>query len=76
MYSIKLIGAGLVLNRNRTLEEQGIKNNQQIMAVVLNERNSEENIYDKVQEIKDDTNLLLMDANAQHMQVNKMLFRS
>lgn len=72
MYRVKLIGAGKVLNLNQSLDEQGIRNNQQIMAVLLNDTkvNAEENmIYDKVKKTKEDA-LLLMKSDSQHLQVN------
>lgn len=68
---IKLIGSGKVLAPLQSLEEQGIQNNQQVMAVILDEvpdGTASDNIYDRVQKARQDA-LLLIDQDAEYMQV-------
>lgn len=52
-----------MLNRLQTLQEQGIQNNQQIMAIVLDmdakEASKENGVYDKLQEARKDASKLL-----------------
>lgn len=52
-----------MLNRLQTLQDQGIQNNQQIMAIVLTmdekEANQQNGVYDKLQEAKKDASKLL-----------------
>lgn len=60
---LKLISAGKLLNRMQTLQDQGIQNNQQIMAIVLDmderEASKENGVYDKLQEARKDASKLL-----------------
>lgn len=60
---MKLISAGKILNRLQTLQDQGVQNNQQIMAIVLEmdekEANKQNGVYDKLQEAKKDASKLL-----------------
>lgn len=52
-----------MLDRLRTLQDQGVQNNQQLMAIVLeldeNEANQENGVFDKLQEAKKDAFKLL-----------------
>lgn len=52
-----------MLNRLQTLADQGVQNNQQIMAIILEasptEANAENAMYDKLQKTKEDANTLL-----------------
>lgn len=52
-----------MLNRSQTLQDQGIQNNQQIMAIILemdqSEINQQNNVFDKLQEAKRDVSKLL-----------------
>lgn len=52
-----------MLNRLQTLQDQGVQNNQQIMAIILEvdekEANKESNVFDKLQEAKKDAMKLL-----------------
>lgn len=60
---LKLISAGKLLNRLQTLQDQGIQNNQQIMAIVLDmdekEASKQNGAYDKLQEARKDASKLL-----------------
>ncbi|XP_055305346.1 NEDD8 ultimate buster 1 [Sitodiplosis mosellana] len=60
---LKLISAGKMLNRSQTLQDQGIQNNQQIMAIILEmdekEAHKENGAFDKLQEAKTDASKLL-----------------
>lgn len=60
---LKLISAGKLLNRLQTLQDQGIQNNQQIMAIVLDideqEASKQNGVYDKIQEARKDATKLL-----------------
>lgn len=62
-----------MLDRNRLLKYEGIKNNHQIMALILpytpEQANADNQLYDKVQKAKDDATLLLNDSSSQFMQV-------
>lgn len=52
-----------MLNRLQTLQDQGIQNNQQIMAIILEmdekEASKQNGVYDKLQEAKNDASKLL-----------------
>lgn len=52
-----------MLNRLQTLQDQGVQNNQQIMAIILEvdekEANKESGVFDKLQEAKKDAMKLL-----------------
>lgn len=58
-----MISAGKMLNRLQTMEDQGVQNNQQIMAIVLEmdekEASKESGVFDKLQEAKKDASKLL-----------------
>lgn len=70
---LKLISAGKMLNRSQTLQDQGIQNNQQIMAIVLEldekEANKENGVFDKLQEAKKDA-LKLLEKEDSYMDVS------
>lgn len=76
---LKLISAGKLLNRLQTLQDQGIQNNQQIMAIVLemdaNEANKQNGAFDKLQEAKNDASRLLQKEDS-YMDVSDYLFVS
>lgn len=60
-------------DRLRTLNDQGVQNNQQIMAIIL-EMNEEEaskdgNVFDKLQEAKNDA-MTLLRKNDSYMDVS------
>lgn len=63
MQRLKLISAGKLLNRLQTLEDQGIQNNQQILAIVMDmdekEASKQNGVYDKLQEARKDAEKLL-----------------
>lgn len=65
-----------MLNRLQTLQDQGIQNNQQIMAIVLemdeNEANKQNGVFDKLQEAKKDASRLLQ-KNDSYMDVSRLL---
>lgn len=62
-----------MLNRTQTLQDQGIQNNQQIMAIILEmdekEANKENGVFDKLQEAKKDATKLLQ-KNDSYMDVS------
>lgn len=62
-----------MLNRSQTLQDQGIQNNQQIMAIILEmdetEANKENGVFDKLQEAKKDASKLL-EKNDSYMDVS------
>lgn len=66
-----------MLNRSQTLQDQGIGNNQQIMAIILEmdetEANKESGVFDKLQEAKKDASKLL-EKNDSYMDVSCLLF--
>lgn len=70
---LKLISAGKMLNRLQTLQDQGLQNNQQIMAIILeideNEANKQNGAFDKLQEAKKDA-LKLLQKNDSYMDVS------
>lgn len=74
---LKLISAGKMLNRLQTLQDQGIQNNQQIMAIILeideNEANKQNGAFDKLQEAKKDA-LKLLQKNDSYMDVSSNFF--
>lgn len=74
---LKLISAGKMLNRLQTLQDQGIQNNQQIMAIILeideNEANKQNGAFDKLQEAKKDA-LKLLQKNDSYMDVSSHFF--
>lgn len=69
-----MISAGKLLNRLQTLQDQGIQNNQQIMAIVLDmdekEASKQNGVYDKLQEAKQDASKLLRKEDS-YMDVSK-----
>lgn len=62
-YRLKFISAGKILKRSLTLQDQGIKNNQQIMAIILDmdekEVSEQNGVYDKLKIAKNDAMKLL-----------------
>lgn len=75
-HSIKLISSGRVLNGNRTLTEQGIANNQMVMAIALSvaAESSDNGIYERFNRAKQDATLLSSpDQNHQFMDVSQSL---
>lgn len=73
LHRLKLISAGKILNRLQTLQDQGVQNNQQIMAIVLEmdekEANKQNGVYDKLQEAKKDA-LKLLQKEDSYMDVS------
>ena len=65
---IKLISAGKVLRPEITLENQGIVNNQQILALIIEvtevEAAEQYDVYDRVKKIKEDAALCLQGKNS------------
>lgn len=70
--SIKLITSGRVLNGNRILSEQGISNNQAIMAITLAPADSsaDNDIYERFNRAKQDAALLSSPDQNQLMDVS------
>lgn len=68
---IKLISAGTILQRERTLKDQAVTNNQQMLVLIMekssDETSAEGQVYDKLKKVKDDAALLL--KNSQKMQM-------
>lgn len=62
-----------MLNRTQTLQDQGIQNNQQIMAIIVEmdekEAHKENGVFDKLQEAKKDASKLLQ-KNDSYMDVS------
>lgn len=73
---LKLICSGKVLKDNLSLESQGVKNGQQIMAIVLVETPDQvvdrENQIKELESTKTDSRLLALDD--EYMQVKSSLF--
>lgn len=63
-----MIGGGVVLQRNQTLESQNIQNNQKILAVPIEvtsaEASLEDAMFDKLQRVKEDVQTLLNRDNS------------
>lgn len=57
----------------KSLQEQGIKNNQQLMAILIestpNEANKAEDLYERVRKAKEDAALLSTSDNQHFMHV-------
>ena len=51
------------------MQEQGIQNSQQIMAVVVNSSSSDNDMYERLQKTREDTALLVNDSHGQFMQM-------
>ena len=70
---IKLISAGKLLSPERTLSQQGVKNFQQIMALIMKvdreEACAENEPYDRVQKIKKDAEILMKTQNGDYFKV-------
>lgn len=66
-----------MLNRTQTLQDQGIQNNQQIMAIILEldekEAHKESGVFDKLQEAKKDASKLLQ-KNDSYMDVSSLFW--
>ncbi|XP_053947894.1 NEDD8 ultimate buster 1-like [Anastrepha ludens] len=60
---VKCISSGKIIDPERTLEAQGIKNNQQLMVIISeadrNESNSKEAMYDRIRNIKMDVEAIV-----------------
>lgn len=64
--SIKLVGSGRMIRRNQPLYEQGIQNNQQIMAILLEPDGAQQVVkdgenFDMVQRARNDAATLLQE---------------
>lgn len=74
---IKLISSGKVIDNDKTLDSQGVSNNHQILALILDsspdECQNEGVIYDHVKNTKADAETLLKKRNT-FMQVLKQLY--
>ncbi|KAM7348693.1 NEDD8 ultimate buster 1 isoform 2-T2 [Cochliomyia hominivorax] len=61
---IKCISAGKILDSDRSLENQNLKNNQQLMVIISdvdksNGQNHEDNMYDRIRKIKMDVEAIV-----------------
>lgn len=75
-YAIKLISSGRVLDSQKTLFEQNVKNFQQILAVETNEEESrnEDKNYNRITKIRNDAELLLKNSGTDYFKVkNKII---
>lgn len=77
-FSIKLISAGKMIDRGLILDQQGIRNNQQMMAIVLktapDQANADNQVYDKVKSAKEDASMLV-DSKNDFMDVSTSLLQ-
>lgn len=69
--AIKLISAGRVLDPQRTLNEQNVKNFQQILAVETkeDESKSEDKSYNRIAKIRKDAETLLKNGSSDYFKV-------
>lgn len=71
---IKVIANGKVLNLETSLEEQGVKNNKQIMALVTeNVSDNVEDPYARIRKIRSEAEVLLRDKNSGFLAVGLFL---
>lgn len=74
LFSLKLICSGKVLQDNESLDSQGVKNGQQIMAIVLVESPTEvvekESQIKELENTKTDSKLLALDD--EYMRVKRV----
>lgn len=62
---IKVIANGKVLDIEKSLEEQGVKNNKQILALVTeSDAESVEDPYARIRKIRSEAEVLLRDKNS------------
>lgn len=70
---IKLISGGKVLIPDKTLTEQNVKNFQQIMALEMkvdqDEVKAENEVYDRVQKIRKDAEVLIKNSKNDYFKV-------
>lgn len=68
---IKAIANGKVLDLNKPLTEQGVKNNKQIMALVTeSDAESDEDPYARVKKIRKEADLLLQNRDSNFLSVS------
>lgn len=69
--SIKVIANGRVLDLEKSLLEQGVKNNKQIMAVVTEgEGGTQEDPYQRIRKIRSEAEILLKNKNSGFLAVS------
>jgi methionine synthase II (cobalamin-independent) len=73
VFRIKLISSGKVVEQHKTLDSQNIRNNQQLMALVLSvseqEVEKEDEMYDKIRKIREDAETLINSNDGGFMHV-------
>lgn len=72
IFRVKIIASGRVVELDKTLASQSIVNNQQLMAVILDERSEKDktsqDIYDRVQKAREDAQLFI-NSRTQHVRL-------
>lgn len=66
---VKIIANGKVLHLDKTLEEQGVKNNKQIMALVT-ESGVDEDPYARIRKIRSEAEVLLKNKESGFLAVS------
>ncbi|CRL04040.1 CLUMA_CG017156, isoform A [Clunio marinus] len=68
---IKIIASGKVLDMNKSLAEQGVKNNKQIMALVDDDDDSgsAEDPYARIKKIRSEAEILLKNKNSNFLNI-------
>lgn len=68
--SIKLISSGRLLDQQKSLAEQNVKNFQQILAIQVNEvSENEDKNYSRITKIRRDAETLLMKNSSDYFKV-------
>lgn len=69
---IRIIANGKVLDLEKSLEEQGIKNNRQIMALMTDEVTGGSNVdlYARIRKIRNEAEILLKNKNSGFLKVS------
>lgn len=72
--NIKVIANGKVLDLQKSLLEQGVKNNKQIMAVVTEgEGGTQEDPYQRIRKIRNEAEILLKNKDSGFLAVSSFL---
>lgn len=66
---VRVIAAGRVLDEVRSLKEQNVSNNQQLMALISTEDTSDNSTYDRAARIKRDAEQLVNDKKSSYMEM-------
>jgi hypothetical protein len=76
IHRLKLISGGRVLDAERNLRDQNVKNFQQILVLEINidreQASSESEPYDRIQKIRKDAEVLLKNKNSNYFNVSPL----